>query len=181
MWLCNLRFPIWMDSLRGWFESMKAGWKVCCRSLPASIPQNDKGEDGKKDKYINPPSGQFEKTCLFLGLAEIQDPLAQMYYLKRTEFPLDPVTSRLYLHVRVLERRSRWMERKPRGWFHWRAGEIQLQSFAFTWQDKETETDTDSQNMHTTLWAQPAGTHSVISPQQPLSLHTWDKPLHECN
>lgn len=43
-----------------------------------------------------------------------------------------PPSASLYSHVRVLERGRRWIEREPGGWFHWRVGEIQLQSFTFT-------------------------------------------------
>lgn len=43
----------------------------------------------------------------------------------------------LYSHVRVLEGGGGWDERQPGHGFDWRVGKVQLESFAFTWKQKE--------------------------------------------
>lgn len=57
----------------------------------------------------------------------------------------------LYSHVGVLERGSHWIEREPGGRFHWRVGEIQLQGFTFTWQNKKRNTSRFPQHAHHTV------------------------------
>lgn len=88
--------------------------------------------------------------------------------------------------MRILERRRCWLKRQPRGWFHCRVGKVQLQSFTFTWGQREKKR-CRSPRTCSPQWAPAASanrrcTDCVIKH----SLHfsqTWEGPpsLHVCN
>lgn len=58
------------------------------------------------------------------------------------------------------------MEREPGGRFHRRVGEVQLESFAFTWRDKERDGSRFPQHARHTVGfnqlLQTEGAHSVV-------------------
>lgn len=85
-------------------------------------------------------------------------------------------------HVRILERRRCWMKWQPWGWFHCRVGKIQLQSFTFTWGQKEKNRSRSPHDVDTTLGCtRQCKQKSVIS--HLYFRQTWDEPsyMHAVN